>query len=99
MVTSVYRRSSAARLGVLRKRTKMALGTKNRQIQTAELCRQHLREKNQDKLGLVEEFIVEIEGTGKNHDMAKWGRFADASWKHDETLKRLDQEFEKWLNP
>jgi hypothetical protein len=47
----------------------------------------------------VEEFIVEIEGTGKNHDVAKWGQFADASWKDDEMLKRLDAEFVKWLNP
>ena len=42
---------------------------------------------------------MEIEGTGKNHDVAKWGQFTDASWKNDEMLKRLDAEFEKWLNP
>jgi len=77
----------------------MALGTKNRQQQTAEICKQHLRERNQSNLGLVNEFIVEIEGTGKNHDVSKWGQFADASWKNDEMLKRLDQAFEKWLNP
>lgn len=77
----------------------MALGTKNRQQQTAEVCKQHLREKNPSKLGLVNEFITEIEGTGKNHDVSKWGQFADASWKNDEMLKRLDVEFEKWLNP
>jgi hypothetical protein len=40
----------------------MGLGTKNRQKQTADICKQHLREKYQDKLGLVEEFIVEVEG-------------------------------------
>jgi hypothetical protein len=40
----------------------MALGTKNRQKQTAGLCKQHLRQKYPDKLALVEEFIVEIEG-------------------------------------
>jgi hypothetical protein len=40
----------------------MGLGTKNRQKQTAEFCKQHLREKYPDKLRLVEEFIVEIEG-------------------------------------
>jgi hypothetical protein len=34
-----------------------ALGTKNRQKQTADICKQHLREKYRDKLGLVEEFI------------------------------------------
>ena len=77
----------------------MALGTKNRQNETAQVCRQHLREKHKHQLALVEEFIVEIEGTGKNHDVAKWLRFSDASWKNDEMLKRLDQEFERWLNP
>ena len=40
----------------------MGLGTKNRQKQTADICKQHLREKYPDKLGLVEEFIVEFEG-------------------------------------
>ena len=77
----------------------MALGTKNRQQQSAEICKLHLREKNPDNLRLVNEFIVEIEGTGKNHDVSNWGRFADASWKNDEMLKRVDAEFEKWLNP
>ncbi len=77
----------------------MALGTKNRHQQTAEVCKQHLREKNPSNLGLVNEFIVEIEGTGKTHDVSKWGQFADASWKNDEMLKRLDQAFEGWLNP
>ena len=77
----------------------MSLGTKNRQIQTANLYKQHLRENHQRQLALVEEFIVEIEGVGKNHDVAKWGQFADASWRNDEMLKRLDAAFEKWLNP
>ena len=36
----------------------MALGTKNRQRQTAEACKQHLREKYRDRGALVEEFIV-----------------------------------------
>jgi len=78
---------------------RMALGTKNRQQQTAEVCKQHLRENHMRQLGLVEEFIQEIEGTGKNHDVGKWGQFADASWKNEEMLKRLDAAFEKWLNP
>ncbi len=77
----------------------MALGTKNRQQQTAEVCKQHLRENHERQIALVEEFITEIEGTGKNHDVAKWGQFADASWKNNEMLKWLDAEFEKWLNP
>jgi hypothetical protein len=41
----------------------MGLGTKSRQKQTADICKQHLREKYRDQLGLVEEFIVEIEGS------------------------------------
>jgi len=77
----------------------MALGTKNRQQQAAEVCKQYLREKHPENLGLVEEYIAEIEGTGKNHDVAKWGQFSDASWKNDEMLKRLGQAFETWLNP
>jgi hypothetical protein len=40
----------------------MGLGSKNRQKQTADICKQHLREKYWDQRGLVEEFIVEIEG-------------------------------------
>ena len=77
----------------------MPLGTKNRQQKTAEVCKQHLREKHQDRLGLVNEFIMEIEGAVKNRDVSRWIRFADASWKNDEMFKRLDLEFERWLNP
>ena len=50
----------------------MSLGTKNRQIQIAETCKQHLRDKYRDKLALVDEFIAEFEGTGKNQDRTKW---------------------------
>jgi hypothetical protein len=53
----------------------MGLGTKNRQKQTADICKQHLREKYRDKLGLVEEFIVEFEGARKNCDVM--GQFTD----------------------
>ena len=41
----------------------MGLGTKNRQKQTADICKQHLREKYRDQRGLVEEFILEFEGS------------------------------------
>ncbi len=75
----------------------MGLGTKHRQQQTAEKCRQHLRQKYPDKLGLVEEFIAEVEGTGR--DITQWSRFTDASWNNVEMLKRVDAHFEKWLNP
>ena len=40
----------------------MGLGTRNRQNQTAEVCKQHLREQHKDCLSLVEEFIHEFEG-------------------------------------
>jgi hypothetical protein len=77
----------------------MSVGTKHRQQQTADLCKQHLREKYQDKLALVNEFVVEIEGTGKNHDITRWTQFHDLKADKVEMLKRLDENFEKWLNP
>jgi hypothetical protein len=55
----------------------MSLGTKNRQKQTADMCKQHLRERYPDKLELVEEFIVEIEGPANNSDVTRWGQFTD----------------------
>ena len=77
----------------------MGVGTKHRQQQTADLCKEHLRQKNPSKLGLVEEFITEFEGTGKNHDITRWSQFADMKDVKAEMLKRLDVAFEKWLNP
>jgi hypothetical protein len=55
----------------------MTLGTKNRQKQTADFCKQHLREKYPGKLALVEEFIVEIEGSPQDRDLTRWGQFTD----------------------
>jgi hypothetical protein len=77
----------------------MPLGTKNRQKQTAETCKQHLREKCADRGELVEEFIAEVEGTGKNFDLTRWARFTDAGHIEKEMLHHLDVSFEKWLNP
>lgn len=77
----------------------MSLGTKNRQQQTAEQCKQHLHDKHRDKLVLVEEFIHEFEGLGKERDITKWGQFTDASQNQEEMLKRLDEHFDQWLNP
>jgi hypothetical protein len=77
----------------------MGLGTKNRQKQTADICKHHLREKYRDKLGLVEEFIVEFEGARKNCDVTRWGQFTDIKDIKEEMLKRLEVHFEKWLNP
>jgi hypothetical protein len=77
----------------------MGLGTKNRQKQTADICKLHLRETYRDKPGLVEEFIVEIEGVRKNCDVTRWGQFTDIKDIKEEMLKRLEVHFEKWLNP
>ena len=77
----------------------MGLGTKNRQSQTAELCKQYLREKHKDCAVLVEEFIHEFEGTDKNHDLTRWSLFTDIKGIREEMLERLDRHFEKWLNP
>jgi hypothetical protein len=76
----------------------MGLGTKNRQKQTADLCKQHLRQKYPDKLALVEEFIVEIEGPSKNSDVTRWGQFTDVKGVKKEMLRRLETQFENWLN-
>ena len=72
----------------------MGLGTKNRQRQTADICKQHLREKYCDKLALVEEFVVEIEGARKDCDVTRWGQFTDIKDIKQETLKRLELHFE-----
>jgi hypothetical protein len=77
----------------------MSLGTKNRQARTAKLCKQRLREKHRDKIALVEEYIGEIEGTGKQKDVTRWGQFTDAKGIYADMLKRLDDHFETWLNP
>ena len=77
----------------------MGLGTKNRQKQTADICKQHLREKYRDQLGLVEEFIVEIEGVPRNCDVTRWGQFTDIKDIKKEMFKRLEVHFENWLNP
>ena len=66
----------------------MGLGTKNRQKQTADICKQHLREKYSDTLGLVEEF--QFEGARKNCDVTRWGQFTDIKDIKEEMLKRLE---------
>jgi hypothetical protein len=77
----------------------MGLGTKNRQRQTADLCKQHLREKYPDKLALVEEFILEIEGSAQHPDVTRWGQFTDIKDIKKEMFDRLQRKFESWLNP
>src|SRR5262245_23305623 len=76
----------------------MGLGTKNRQKQTADICKQHLREKYPDKLGLVEEFIVELEGPPNNSDVTRWGQFTDVKDIKKEMFQRLEIRFQNWLN-
>jgi hypothetical protein len=77
----------------------MALGTKNRQKQTAETCKQHLRQKYRDHGALVEEFIAEFEGSGKDADLTRWSRFTNVKGIDKEMLQRLDAFFETWLSP
>ena len=76
----------------------MGLGAKNRQKQTADLCKQHLRQRYPDKLGLVEEFIADIEGLLKNSDVTRWGQFTDIRDIKKELFQRLEAQFENWLN-
>ena len=77
----------------------MGLGTKNRQRQTADLCKHRLREKYPDKLALVEEFIVEIEGPPQDCNLTRWGQFTDIKGIKKEMFQRLERKFEDWLNP
>jgi hypothetical protein len=52
-------------------------GLRTGRKQTADICKQHLREKYPDKLGLVEEFIAEIDGPPKNCDVTRWSQFTE----------------------
>ena len=76
----------------------MGLGTKKRQKQTADICKQRLREKYPDKLGLVEEFIAEVEGPPNSCDVTRWGKFTDIRDIKKEMFQRLEVQFENWLN-
>jgi len=75
----------------------MGLGTKNRQKQTADLCKEHLRITYPEHLVLIDDFIQEIEGVGKEQDVSSWGQFTDLSRNTDAMLKCLDEVFMKWL--
>ena len=76
----------------------MGIGTKNRQNQTAELCKEHLRDTYASQGVLVEDFIVELEGSGKTKDILAWGRFTNMDRDTPAMLGRLDETFNKWLN-
>jgi hypothetical protein len=64
--------------------------TNCRYLQTASAA------KHPDKLALVEEFIVKIEGPAKNSDVTRWGQFTDIK---KEMFQRFEIQFENWLNP
>ena len=76
----------------------MGLGTKNRQHQTAEFCKAHLRAKYPSQGVLVEDFIREIEGTGKANDPTQWSQFTDLSYDNEKLVERLEEQFNKWLS-
>jgi hypothetical protein len=76
----------------------MGLGTKNRQAQTADLCKDHLRQSYASQGTLVEDFILEIEGAGKVKDILKWGQFTNMDRDQAAMLGRLDEKFNRWLN-
>lgn len=77
----------------------MSVGTKNRLSQIGTQCKAHLREQHADQSGLVEEFISEIEGLGKDQDANRWTQFTDSKRSVSDMLARVDAAFEKWLNP
>jgi hypothetical protein len=76
----------------------MGIGTKNRQNQTADLCKEHLRFTYASQGNLVEDFILETEGSGKSKDILKWGQFTDMARDHSAMIARLDEQFNRWLN-
>lgn len=74
----------------------MNLGTKNRMLRDATLCREHLRQRHNDKLALVNEFIAEIEGDKGD---AAWSQFTDLKRDEREMLQRTGDAFQTWLRP
>ena len=77
----------------------MSIGTKNRLNQTGTTCKTHLREQHSEHLALVEEFISELEGSGKSYDPTRWSKFTDAKHSATEMLQRVDAAFGAWMNP
>jgi hypothetical protein len=73
----------------------MPLDTDNREIQTASICRQHLRETFRDEADLVEKFILKTEGSKQN--AANWQEYSDGSQHQQEMFKKLDLAFNAWL--
>jgi len=75
----------------------LRLRAESRQASSAHFWKQRLRENNKERIKLVEDFILEIEGG--DHDLTRWSRLADAGGKGNPTemWKRLDAEWERWL--
>jgi hypothetical protein len=76
----------------------MGPGLKTRQAQTAARCKEFLRAAHTSQSALVEEFIAEVEGAEPEVDITRWGQFADPSHSTEAMLKRLDSQFNRWLN-
>ncbi|MEY4483615.1 MAG: hypothetical protein RL693_1067 [Verrucomicrobiota bacterium] len=75
----------------------MSLGTKNRLAQNATRCREHLRQTHSDQLELVNEFIVETEGPDR--DASQWSKMTDLKRSESAMLERVEESFQRWLNP
>lgn len=73
----------------------MGKGTKNRLLETAQVCTTYLREQHGDKLELVMEFIAEIEG--RDEDATRWNQFSDVRRNRAEMLQRVEAAFQTWL--
>lgn len=76
----------------------MGLGTKNRQQQSADRCKEYLRSSYVSQRVLVEDFILEIEGSGKSRDILQWGQFTRMEGNLEAMLSLLDEKFNRWLN-
>ncbi len=75
----------------------MSLGTKNRLTQNATRCKEHLRQTHSDQLELVNEFIVETEGPDR--DATQWSKMTDLKRSESAMLERVEEAFQRWLNP
>jgi hypothetical protein len=65
---------------------KHSTGTLGRIAQHGDDCRAFVRQQTPN---LANEFINEIQGTGKNFEVKNWARF--------ETMEQLKAELDKWL--
>lgn len=75
----------------------MSLGTKNRLAQNATRCKEYLRQTHRDQLELVNEFIAETEGPER--DATQWSKMTDLKRSESAMLERVEESFQRWLNP